>query len=163
MSTSNPFGSGQSVTLEENKTITITKRTVRFGTTVYQTENIAGFSEGNVNLGTFPWLLIIIFIAVGLIVFSFSKATGWFFLLVGIGGTIWNLVKPKHYGFLLTLNSGDKKLFVTKDREGLDKVIKVIYDFIETEKEATYQIKIENSKIKGNFIQGNTGGDVSYS
>ena len=162
MSTSNPFASGQSVTLEENKIITITKRTVRFGTSVYQTDNIAGFSEGNVNIGTFPWLLIIIFVAIGLIAFSFSKFTGWIFLLAGIGGVAWNFLKPKHYGFLLTLNSSDRKLFVTKDRAGLEKVIKVVYEFIETGKDATYQIKIENSEVKGNFIQGNTGGNVSY-
>lgn len=63
---------------------------------------------------------------------------------------------------MLTLNSGDKKLFTTTDQEGLKRVIKVIYDLIETEKEATYQISVNHSKINGNFIQGYAGGDVSY-
>jgi uncharacterized protein YpmS len=78
---------------------------------------------------------------------------------IACGG--WNVERPKHYGFLLTLNSGDKKLFTTTDKEGLKRVIEVIYDLIETENEATYQISVNNSKVDGNFIQGYVGGNVS--
>jgi uncharacterized protein YpmS len=80
---------------------------------------------------------------------------GWLIVLVGIAGGAWNVFKPKHYGLLLTLNSGDKKLFITTDQTGLKQVISVIYEFIETEKDSTYQISINNSQVKGNFIQGN--------
>ena len=75
---------------------------------------------------------------------------------------MWNFAKPKHYGLLLTLNSGDKKLFITSDVEGLKRVIEVIYEFIESQKEAIYQMSINNSKVSGNFIQGSAGGNVSY-
>lgn len=160
MAASNPFGS-QDITLENNQVITVTQRTVRFDKNVYQTHNIAGFGEGEVELGKIPWGLIIISVILGWVLNSFNLGVGWLLLLSGIAGGIWNFVKPKHYGLLLTLNSGDKKLFVTTDKNGLQKGISVIYEFIETEKEATYQISIRNSQVQGNFIQGKAG-DVSY-
>jgi hypothetical protein len=162
MATANLLGSNQSITLEWNQSITLTKRTVRFSKNVYQTHNIAGFGEGKVDIGTIPWIIIIIVLLVSLILAAFNNGVGLLLILAGIGGGVCNFIKPKHYGFLLTLNSGDKKLFVTTDQEGLKRVIEVIYDIIETEEEATYQISFKNSKVNGNFIQGYAGGDVSY-
>jgi hypothetical protein len=162
MATPNPLGSNQSITLERNKVITITKRTVRFSYNVYQTHNITGFSEGEVDIGTIPWGIIIVFLLGSLIVGMGNSGVGGLLGLVAIGGIIWNLSKPKHYGLLLTLNSGDKTLFTTTQKESLKQVIGVIYEFIESEKEATYQISISNSEVSGNFIQGNVGGSTSY-
>lgn len=153
MAMSSPFGS-QDITLETNKVITVTKRTVRFARNVYQTHNIAGFGEGEVAIGAIPWGLIIVIFILGLILNSSDLGVGWLLVLAGIAGGVWNFAKPKHYGLLLTLNSGDKNLFVTTDQTGLKQVISVIYEFIETEKDATYQISISNSQVKGNFIQG---------
>lgn len=82
--------------------------------------------------------------------------------MASIAGSVWNFVKPKYYGLLLTINSGDKILFTTTDKSGLKKVISVIYDFIETERDATYQISINSSTVSGNFVQGNVGGNVSF-
>ena len=84
------------------------------------------------------------------------------FLSFSIGGLCWNLLKPKHYGFLITLNSGDKKLFVTSDFSGLKQVTSTIYDFIEKDKDIAYQITVQNSQIKGNFIQGYAQGEFSF-
>ncbi|MEG4417991.1 DUF6232 family protein [Microcoleus sp. LAD1_D5] len=162
MATPNPLGSNQSITLERNKVITITKRTVRFSYNVYQTHNITGFSEGEVDIGTIPWGIIIVFLLGSSIVGMGNSGVGGLLGLVAIGGAIWNVSKPKHYGLLLTLNSGDQKLFTTKQKESLKQVIGVIYEFIESEKEATYQISISNSEVSGNFIQGNVGGSTSY-
>jgi hypothetical protein len=163
MTTASPFdGSNQSITLESNKVITITKRTVRFSKNVYQTHNIAAFGEGYVDIGTIPWWIIIVVAILGLIMTSFAGGVGWFLVLAAMAGAVWNFIKPKHYGFLVTLNSGDKKLFITTDKEGLQKVVSVIYDLIEAEKEATYQISVNHSQIKGNFIQGYMGGDASF-
>jgi len=162
MATPNPLGSNQSITLERNKVITITKRTVRFSYNVYQTHNITGFSEGEVDIGTIPWGIIIVFLLVSSIVGMGNSGVGGLLGLVAIGGAIWNFSKPKHYGLLLTLNSGDKTLFTTNQKESLKQVIGVIYEFIESEKEATYQISISNSEVSGNFIQGNVGGSTSY-
>ena len=156
------FGSNQSVTLEKNKVILITKRTVRFASNVYQTHNISGFSEGEVDIGTIPWIILIIVLLIGLTVRVFNGGSGWFLILLAVAGGVWNFVKPKHYGLLLTLNSGDKKLFTTTDKPGLKKVISVIYDFIETEKDAAYRISVTNNNVTGNFVQGNVGGDAVF-
>ncbi len=162
MVTANPLGSNQSITLERNKVITITKRTVRFSRNVYQTHNIAEFGEGEVDIGTIPWLIIIAVLIVALIVGVFNSGIGVLLSVIWIGCAIWNFIKPKHYGFLITLNSGDKKLFTTTDKENLKRVIDVIYGLIETEKEKTYQITVKDSNVNGNFIQGDAGGNVSY-
>ena len=162
MATPNPLGSNQSITLERNKVITITKRTVRFSYNVYQTHNITGFSEGEVDIGRIPEGIIIVFLLVSSIVGMGNSGVGVLLGLVALGGIMWNFYKPKHYGLLLTLNSGDKTLFTTTQKESLKQVIGVIYEFIESEKEATYQISISNSEVSGNFIQGNVGGSTSY-
>jgi TM2 domain-containing membrane protein YozV len=160
------FGGNQSISIEQNKVITITKRTVRFSYNVHQTHNIASFAEGEVEMGGIHWGIIVACSTVGLIMGNMNldqtKTVGillWFAAMIGIA---WNILKPKYYGLLLTLNSGDKTLFTTKNKEGLKQVIGVIYEFIEAEKEATYQISISNSEVSGNFIQGNVGGNTSY-
>ncbi|MEH2263800.1 DUF6232 family protein [Nostoc sp.] len=158
----NSFGSNQNITLEKNKVLLITKRTVRFARNVYQTHNISGFSEGEVDIGTIPWVIIIIVLLLGLTISFFNSGSGWLLILLAVAAGIWNFVKPKHYGLLLTLNSGDKKLFTTTDKPGLKKVISVIYDFIESEKEATYQVSVNNNNVTGNFVQGNVGGDMIF-
>jgi len=162
MATPNPLGSNQSITLERNKTITITKRTVRFSHNVYQTHNITGFSEGEVDIGTIPWLIIIIVFFASSIAAIGNSGLGGFLSLVAIGGVIWNLAKPKYYGLLLTLNSGDKKLFTTSDKANLKVAIGAIYEFIEKEKDAIYQISINNGQVKGNWIQGDVGGNALF-
>ncbi len=50
----------QKLTLERNTEITITKRTFRFNKTVYQTQNITGFSEGRIKFARIPWSFIIV-------------------------------------------------------------------------------------------------------
>ena len=159
----NSGSSNPSITLEKNKKIiTITKKTVRFASNVYQTKNIAGFSEGEVDIRSIPWVYVIAVVIVGLILHSFNGEVGVLLTLAGISGGVWNFAKPKHYGLLLTLNSGDKTLFTTTDKPGLKKVISLLYDFVESEKDETFQISINNSEVKGNFIQGNVGGSAHF-
>lgn len=168
MGSPNSSGSNQNITLEKNKTIIVTQRTVSFSYNVYQTHNITSFTEGEVEIPGIPWrtigICLIAFIIIGInhgnnpILISLA----YVLLAATIAGVVRNLTKPKHYGLLLTLNSGDQTLFTTKNKESLKQVIGVIYEFIETEKEATYKISISNSEVSGNFIQGNAGGNTSY-
>jgi hypothetical protein len=157
---------GQNTSVELSQLITVTNRTVSFSNTVCQTKNIASFSEGDVAILELPWTPITLVTLLGFIMvstsFGNSKGIGVVMVLLGVVGIIWNLSKPKHYGLLLSLNSGDKKLFISSDTKGLKNIISVIYDLIETDSEATYQVNISNSKIKGNFIQGNNSGSIDY-
>lgn len=167
----NPSGSNQNITLEKNKIskiITVTQRTVRFSYNVYQTHNITSFTEGEIEIPGIPWgtigICLIAFILIGINHGNnpILILLAYLLLAATIAGVVRNLTKPKHYGLLLTLNSGDKTLFTTQKKESLKQVIGVIYEFIETEKEATYQISISNSEVSGNLIQGNVGGNTSY-
>ncbi|MEM6752337.1 MAG: hypothetical protein AAF630_05120, partial [Cyanobacteria bacterium P01_C01_bin.38] len=88
---------------------------------------------------------------------------GIILVIASFGGVIWNAQKPKHHAFVITLNSGDKRFFITTDKSGLKQVSSTIYDILEKEKEATYQVTVNNSNIKGNFIQGYAEGDYSFS
>ncbi|WP_341734300.1 hypothetical protein [Microcoleus sp. EPA2] len=162
MATLNPFKSNKGITLVRNGVITLTKRTVRFSKNVYQTHNITSFSEGEVDVGTIPWWIIVVAFLFSSLNAMNNNYLGWYYFFPGMAGVIWNFYKPKHYGLLISLNSGDKTLFTTNKTDSLKEIIGQVYDFIETEKEATYQISISNSKVSGNFIQGNAGGDTSY-
>ena len=154
MATSNPLASNQNITLERNKVITITKRTVRFSNDVYQTHNITGFSEGEVEIGTIPWGIIVALLLMGSIAGLANSGIGFALSLAAIGGAVWNLVKPKHYGLLLTFNSGHQTLFVTNDKPHLKEKINTIYELIEKAENKTYELSILNSTVSGQFIMG---------
>ncbi len=159
----------KAITIGKDKNITVTKRTVRFDKTVYQTHNISEFGEGEVEIFQISWMILIAILLLG----WFTGSVDWLgdsvkneispvLIYSGLLGLLWNLARPKHYGFIITLNSGDKNLFITTDKNGLKQVISAIYEFIETEKDVTYQILISNSQVRGNFIQGNAK-DVLFS
>ncbi|MEM1392111.1 MAG: DUF6232 family protein [Cyanobacteria bacterium P01_H01_bin.150] len=168
MSVSSLSKDSKSIVLERNKVITVTTRTVRYGAEVYQTHNIAGFGEGEVAIGGIPWIVLILMFLASLFCFmvaSIEPQLGSFrflLLIASLAGVIYNTQKPKHYGFLITLNSGDKKLFITTDKSGLKQITSTIYDILEKDKEATYQVVVKNSQITGNFIQGDVGGNMSF-
>ncbi len=154
MATPNPLASNQNITLERNKVITITKRTVRFSNDVYQTHNITGFSEGEVEIGTIPWGIIVALLLMGSIAGLANSGIGLALSLAAIGGAVWNFVKPKHYGLLLTFNSGHQTLFVTNDKPHLKEKINTIYELIEKAENKTYELSILNSTVSGQFIMG---------
>jgi Family of unknown function (DUF6232) len=160
-----PLGS-RNVSLESNSVITVTRRTVRFAKNVFQTHNISSFSDGEVEIGRIPWAMaiipLILWLLIGLADMRQWFVLAWLLFFTGITCLVWNVAKPKHYGLLISLNSGEKKLFITSDTKGLKKTITVIYDLLETESESTYQININSSNIQGNFIAGSNSGDTSY-
>ena len=162
MATTNYFNNNKNIRLKKNTVITITKRTLRFARNVYQTQNITGFGEGEVEIGQIPWGIIITMFIIGLIIVTFRNEIGLLLILIAIAGAVWNFAKPKHYGLLLTLNSGDKALFVTKDKQNLKNVIDELYEMMEAGESQAYQIIIKDSRVEGNFVQGYAGGNVSY-
>ena len=151
----------QNVLIEQNRsTIIVSKRTVRFAKNVYQTKNVSSFADGEVSIGGVPWWIVVMATLLGIIWMQFNWV-GWVIFFAGGGGIGWNIVKPKYHGLLLTLNSSDKSLFVTSDTAGLKQAITTIYDLIESDSEATYQLNISNSTIEGSIIQGHNTGNIS--
>lgn len=170
MSVSSLSKDSKSIALERNKVITITNRTVRYGAEVYQTHNITGFGEEEVKIPEVPWIgVIFMFLLSPVLVLlgAFFRnpllgLLGICLVLASFVCAISNISGPKHYGFLITLNSGDKRFFITTDKSGLKQVTSTIYDILEKDKEATYQVVVKNSQITGNFIQGDVGGNMSF-
>ena len=153
----------QGITSLNNGVITMTKRTIHFSHNVYLFHNIEGFSEEVVDITTIPFWIITILFMIGVIISSSNLTLGWILTIFAISGTIWNLCKPKYHGLLLTLNSGNKFLFVTNDKSGTRNVISVIYEFFETETKGdlTIQILVNNSHISiKNIYRGSIGGNV---
>lgn len=160
MENSNLLRNCQNITLEHNKIITITHKTVRFSNNVIQTHNIVSFGEGEVVSKTLPWWIFVLGLILGLSTSSLGSfsSMGLLIILISIGGMAWNFsLRPKDYGLLLTLNSGDKTLFVTSDKKGVKKIISTIYEFLEGELNAIYQISINSSTVQGNFVSGAVG------
>lgn len=152
---------GKRIDLEQGKqSILLTKRTVRFKKTVYLTRNITSFSDGEVEIGSIPWLVIVAVVVLSPLIGLVNGAISGLLLMLAVGGVVWNFAKPKHYGLLLTLNSGGERLFVTSDRRGLSQVVDKISEIIENDKDISYEISISDSQITGNLIQGDTSGNV---
>lgn len=154
--------SNRNITLVENEVITITKRTLRFSKMIYQTRNVTSLGEGEVEIKTIPWLILIAIIIVGIIVSNFKGDISLLLIVIAISGIVYNLAKPKHHGLLLTLNSGEKILFITTEELSLKIAIEEIYKMMESGGDIAYQISIQNSRVKGNFIQGDASGSISY-
>ncbi len=161
------------VTIERETIISATKKTFRFGKNVYQTHNITGFREGDLDGKIrIPEIIIFFIFLIGLILLSYSfidndeqtRKIGIFLILLGFFGHFINLLNPKEYGLLVTFNSGDRTLFITKDRKSLKTVIANLCKIIESEEEdkLNYQISINNSVVKGNLVQGEVGENVSF-
>jgi hypothetical protein len=130
-------------TIEEARYIEITKKTVKFGDDVYQFRNVSGFGVAEIKKSIPIKFILVLFIA-GLFVTVIPGARMWgvLMLLVSIGIVVDEVVKPKRYGFKLYINSGDGKIFITNDIDGIKKVVSTLYEFMESNEEGSYAINI---------------------
>lgn len=76
-----------------------------------------------------------------------AKGLGVVLVLLAIGGIYFNISQPKRYGLELYVNSGDNKIFITRDLDGIKKVVSVLYEFMENDKEGSYVINIDQSNV----------------
>lgn len=145
-----------------NTQIKITKKTVRFGSEVYQFRNVTGFGLSPVkNENLFPIQFILGLFVVGLFCANIPEWRLWgiIFVLAAIGGFYANTAQPKKYGLKLYLNSGSPSpVFITSDMEGLGNVVSELYQFMESNAEGTYIINAEDRSIQ---IAGSVGGSVT--
>lgn len=154
----------------DNTQIYITKNTVKFGLEVYQFRNVTGFGISPVKTEKFPLQWILGLFVIGLIAANNSgiRGVGIIITIVAIVLFVLNTLMPKKYGLKLYLNSGSPMpIFVTTDMEGLEKVVYVLYKFMESNAEGSYvvystdrSIRIEGS-VGGSVTAGNIGGSSS--
>jgi hypothetical protein len=147
-----------------NATIEITKRTVKFGSDVYQFRNVTGFGISPVKTANLvPLQFILVMFVLGLLLANVPDFRMWGIILVllAIAGFIANNSQPKSYGLKLYLNSGSPSpVFITTDMQGLGEVVSDLYKIMETNEERTYRINIVEGNVEGNFIGGDALGDV---
>jgi len=145
-----------------NTRIEISKQTVRFDSDVYQFRNVTGFGLAPVrNTNLFPIQFILVLFVIGLFCANIPEWRFWgiIFVLAAIGAFYANTSQPKKYGLKLYLNSGSPApVFITSDMPGLEKVVSVLYNFMESNAEGTYVIHAEDRSIR---IEGSVGGSVT--
>jgi hypothetical protein len=147
MNLKNILKEDKNTTIEKATLIEITKKTVRFGNYVYQFRNVAGFGVAeirkNIPIGT-----VLVLFALGLILANIPNLRMWGILmvLVALGILITEVLTPKRYGFKLSINSGENKIFITSDIEGIKKIVLTLYEFMENNEEGTYVVNIDQSQ-----------------
>jgi hypothetical protein len=146
--------------IKKNETIYITKKTVKILSDVYQFRNVTGFGVAEfkpANLVSIKFILILF--VIGLILGNIPDTRIWGITIVSLAlfGIILNVFQEKEYGLKLYLNSGGGPIFFTKDKEGLKQVVQKLYEFMQSDKEGSYVVNVQDSSIR---IEGSVGGSV---
>ncbi|PIE31240.1 hypothetical protein CSA56_18950 [candidate division KSB3 bacterium] len=161
----------EDLTFKSNQKIIITKRTLSFGNDVYQFRNITGFSDGELQLkAVIPWSIVLLALIIGPLLLAMNMRLGvlpmggtytlygtteigWIVIICAIIATLINFSQGRKYGLVLSLNSGDKHLFVTSDRKNLAHAVTQLYQFMESEQDGIYVVNVTDNSItvKGNM------------
>ena len=135
--------------------IVITKKTVKFGNYVYQFRNVTGFGllQAKMNLleKIIISLLSILFLAGFSMLYANSsslKTQGLIMVIISLGLIQLILLIPKRQGLILSLNSGDYTVFVSRDLNGIKKVVSILYKFMESDMEGSYIVNIDQRNAK---------------
>jgi hypothetical protein len=115
--------------VESPKFIEFSKRTVRFGDSIYQLRNVTGFEVGAIPKQKLQILLLLGLIIGGILLLSIGVG------IVLLGIATWMLIshfgQAQKYGFILELNSGGTTAFVSSDREFLGDIVSALYQLME--------------------------------
>lgn len=143
--------SDQERTIENVEKLTISKRTVRYGSSVYQVRNITGFKAGMIPKEKFPFQTVAVLTAAGLIIASFNKIG--LLLLVLAGFLIFkHFSQIQYYGLRMFLNSGKEIFFSSKNQSFIKNLVTEICDLMDGQKDGLV--------IQGDFINNNVGRDM---
>ncbi|MDF5722138.1 MAG: DUF6232 family protein [Rhizonema sp. PD37] len=146
-------------TFETADYIQITRNSIKFGSSVYQFRNVTGFRVGEIPKYKFPLQAVLILTIGGF--FTLAFFVGWFLLLFAAFLVIRYFMQTQYYGLSLFLNSGQEKFFVSSDRNFLIKIVSVLYEFMENQREGSVYIDMTNKSVTvGGNLHGNaTTGD----
>lgn len=115
--------------VENPRFIEFSKRTVRWGDSIYQLKNITGFGVGEIPKQKLQILLVLGLVVGGI----FLLAIGVGIVLLGIAA--WILIshfsQTQKYGFILELNSGGTTSFVSSDRRFLGDIASAFFKLME--------------------------------
>ncbi|WP_346216177.1 DUF6232 family protein [Kocuria rosea] len=160
-----------------SKTLLITRRSIRVGNHVYPTGNICHFGPGLRLVRPVPFKVLLATVLIGFMLITIGSIRssifdpngglmptllGWLLILAAIGGLVWDLIRRKEFGLLVSLNSGHNVFFRTRDKDGVSQISQYVYRLFEQlEGDARAHVTINESKvvIKGTTVHGglNTG------
>lgn len=155
---------------ETAKEIEINRSIVKFGTSVYQFKNVTGFEVGMIPRGKFPFQRFVILIILGLASFATPSGASVGVILLCIAGGlfiflyIFYLGVSTRYGLTIYLNSGQKSIFVSRDKDFLMAIVENLYMFMQKEQAKSLLIDMSNRSITvGGSIGGSaTAGDRNW-
>lgn len=87
-----------------------------------------------------------------------TKHIGLFIVFLSLLGIMINFIQETMYGLILTLNSGDKHLFITTDWGSVTKVVSQLNTFIESKQDGVYMVSITSNSVK---VKGSMTGVVA--
>lgn len=139
--------------IEKSSSIKINKKTVSFGSEVYQFHNVTGFGLSKVpHKRNYTLIALACFsLLFGLLTFNLysPKYRGVLIIIFSsfllLGETFFSIYST--YVFKIYLNSGNCISFATRDRAGIKKVVSKLYDFMQNEKENSYEITVNHNSI----------------
>lgn len=150
-----PFNEGDHVDFEDADHIVINRGCIKFGNSVYQFCNVTGFSIGEFKKDDFPLKVFLIVLGIGCVL-----------LPVGIGliFLIWAYFlyrKYKNvkqvYGLSIQLNSGQRKVFSSTEKDFLLRIINEMYKLMSTKSESQVVVDMSNRQVN---ISGNASGNI---
>ena len=147
--------------LETAKEILVTKKTVTYGSSVYQVRNITGFKAGKIPKEKFPFQSVIGLVAVGVVLISFT-AWGWLLLILAGFLIYQHFSQTQYYGLSIFLNSGKELFFRSPDQTFVDKAVAQVYRLMEGQLEGSVKIDILNTDA--HYHEGPTitaGGNIT--
>jgi hypothetical protein len=156
----------ESRSFEASENIEITKKIVKFGSSVYQFKNVTGFKVGRRPKSKIPFFVAFVLALLGIVAYLIGNALSYDSWLqfgqcsIALAALIAyvSLVETPSYGLSLSLNSGEEKFFVSTDKEFLMKVVNTLYDFMTTERDSVVNIDMSNRSVR---IRGNSTGPIN--
>lgn len=141
-----------------DRTLTIDKHAIRFGNHLYLTRNLCHFGPGKIPTFRIPWILIgcslvpsmITLMAAGI---DHVNTSLWFFASILLAtpasiGTWFNLTRSQKYGLLVSMSSGEKRLFPTSDSSGIEEALKITLQVLQTSYEdLSAKITVNNNRV----------------
>lgn len=125
--------------------IEITRKVVRFGSSIFQLKNMTGLEVGQFDRQPFSWLMfwsLIIAGAASLIFFI-----GVFFIALAFYLLVKHRQAPKSYGLEIEFSSGQRRIFKSHDREFLCQILDVFYQLMSTPSEAHIYIDMDLQSV----------------
>jgi hypothetical protein len=125
-------------TFESAKSIEITKNTLKFGSSVYQFQNVTGFRVGDIPKDKFPVLPVLVLTSVGTL--TIALGFGIVLIIIALVMTIGFFMQTQYYGLSIYLNSGRELFFKSENRNFLMKIVSDMYQFMESQADGSVVI-----------------------